>query len=130
MEREQRHFHSEGSEKSEEKPERSGSEVRNLASADRVLDRNKIEAADFGVEPQNCCQHEYRRNHRKQEEFDGSVDPPFVPEDADEQGHGDQRGFPEEIEEEQIKRSEHADQCRLQHQQQDKELLHPIVNTP
>ena len=49
-------------------------------------------------------------------------------ENADQQRHGNQRGFPEEIEEEQIQRSEHADQRRFQNQQQDEKFLHPLVN--
>ena len=47
---------------------------------------------------------------------------------ANQQRHRNQRGFPEEIEEEQIERNKYADQGCFQDQQQDEEFLDPLVD--
>ena len=65
-----------------------------------------------------------------QEELHRRIDAPLVAIHADQQRHRDQRGFPEEVEQEKIERDEDADQRRLQHQQQNEEFLHPVVDRP
>ena len=91
-----------------------------------ALDGDEIEAAGVRVQPDDGGQHEHRRDHGVQEELHRSIDLAAVPVHADQQRHRDQRGFPEEVEEEQIERDEDADHRGLEHQQQDEEFLHPV----
>ncbi len=48
--------------------------------------------------------------------------------DADEEGHRDKHDFPEEEEEEQIERKEHADDTNFEHQQHDKEFFYAVLD--
>ncbi len=80
------------------------------------------------VKPQNRRQHEHRCNHGVHKKLHRRIHLALVAEHANQQRHRNQRCFPEEIKEEQIKRHEHANQRRFQNQQQDEEFLHPLVN--
>ena len=71
----------------------------------------------IGVEPQNPRQHEDRSDHRVEEKLYRRIHFALMTVHADEQRHGNQRGFPEEIKQEEVERDEHANQRRLQHQQ-------------
>ncbi len=76
------------------------------------------------VKHQNGHQHQQRAEHGEQEELDGRIDPPGrVAPDADEQVHGDQHHFPEDVEEEEVQGGEHPDHAAHQDQQADHELL-------
>src|SRR5580692_2418745 len=128
VEREQRNFHREGEEEAEEEPLRGGGEGRHLALGDQIANFVELEGASVRVEPQYRSQHEHRGDHGVHEKLYGGVNLALVAEDANQQGHGDQRGFPEEIEEEEVERSEDADQRSLHNKKEDKEFLHAIVN--
>jgi hypothetical protein len=47
---------------------------------------------------------------------------------ADEQGHRNQRRFPEEVEDKQVEGNEDAEQRSFHHQKKDKKFLHPLLN--
>src|SRR5258708_32521736 len=51
-----------------------------------------------------------------------------MPEHSDQQRHRNQRGFPEEVKQEQIEREENADQSGFQHQQQNEKLFDPLMD--
>ena len=114
------------------KPRKSHSEAASkswhASAANRVLNHDKIEAAGLGIQPHNRRQHEHRADHGEQEKLHRGINLASVAVHADQQRHRDQRRFPEEVEQEQVERGENADQRRLQHQQQDEEFLHPLVN--
>ena len=128
VQREQRNLHREGDKESEKEPERGGREVGNLSAGDGVVNHRVIERAGLGVKPDDGRQHEHRGNHGEQEKFYGRVNSPLVPPNADEQRHGHQGGFPEDVEQKHVQRHEDADHRRLQHQHQHEEFLHAIVH--
>ena len=110
-----RDLHGERNKEPQKKPGRRTRKILDLAVVDRGLDADKVKCAGLRVKPQNCRQHEHRRNHRVQKEFHRSIHASFVPIHTNQQSHRDQRGFPEEVKEEQIKRDENPDQRGLQH---------------
>ena len=93
-----------------------------------VSDDYEVKAAGLRIQPEDRGQHEDRGDHGVHEKLHCGVDIALVAEHADQQRHRDQRGFPEEVEEEEIERGEDADQRGLQNQQQDEEFLHAIVD--
>ncbi len=97
-------------------------------AGEQMLELGEVEGSRLGIEPDDGRQHEDRGNHGVEEKLDGGVDPALVSEDADDESHRDQRGFPEEVKEKEIERDEDADHRRLQQQQKDEELLHAIVD--
>src|SRR5208283_3876177 len=117
-----------GDEEAEEKPQRGGFETGHAAAASRVLDDRKIEAASLGIEPDNRRQHERRAEEGEQEKLHRGVDLASMAVHADQQRHRNQRRFPEEVEQEQVERSENADQRGFQNQQQNEEFLHSRLN--
>ena len=128
MKREERNLYGECQEESQEQPWCCGGEAWYRAAHDLFPNHNKIEAAGLSVEPQNRGQHEHGSDHGVHEEFHRGVDLAFMAEDSYEQGHGNQRCFPEEVEEKQVEGSKHSNQSRLQNQQQDKEFLDPLMH--
>ena len=128
VEREERDLHRERNEESEEQPLGGGGEACDLAALNRIADGDEVEAAGMRVEPDDRGQHEDRRDHGVQEELDRGVNAPAMPPDADDQRHRNQRGFPEEVEEEQVERDEDANHRRLENQHQDEELFHLSVH--
>ena len=107
---------------------RRAGKIRHLPAANCILNGHKIESPDFGIEPKDRRQHEHGGNHGVHEEFYRGVDFAPVAVHSDQQRHRNQRGFPEEVEQEQIQRDEDADHRGFQHQQQDEEFLHPLMN--
>ena len=109
-------------------PGRRGDKTLDLPRANRSFDGDKVKRTGLGVEPQNRRQHKYGSDHGVEEELHRRVHLPPVAVHADQQRHGDQRGLPEEVEEEQIEGDKHADQRGFQHQQNDEEFLHPLAD--
>src|ERR1035438_9673765 len=128
VQREQRHLHGEGDKEAEEQPERGVLESCHLARLNLALDVDEIKCSGLGVQPDHRRQHKHRRDHGVQEELHGSVNFPSMPVHADDQRHGNQRGFPEEIEEEQVERNEDADHRGLEHRHKDEKFLHPVAD--
>src|SRR5579862_2212259 len=128
MDWKQRNFHCEGYKKSQEEPRSRSSETWHLPALDRSLNSAEVEGSSFRIQPQNRRQHEHGRDHRIQKEFDRRIHSPAMSIHADEQGHRNQRRFPEEVKLEKIQGNEYPDQRRFQDQQQNKKFLHPISN--
>ena len=77
------------------------------------------------IQEQHGKQHQHGADQRVEEELDGGVKFSRAAPDADQQVHGDQHGFPEHKEEEEIERHEDAQHAGLQHQKPDVVFLHP-----
>ncbi|GBD10283.1 hypothetical protein HRbin22_02550 [Candidatus Thermoflexus japonica] len=75
-------------------------------------------------------QHEHRSGHRIQEELDRRVDPSRAAPDPDQQGHGHQGEFPEDIKEQKIQGEEHPQYPCLQQQHQRHIFLRPLLDGP
>src|ERR1039457_328657 len=128
VKREERDLYREGNEEAEEEPERSVLEAWHAAAANCTLNDDEIEAAGLGIEPENRRQHEHRADHGEEEILHRGVDLASVAVHADQEGHGNQRRFQEEVEQEQVELGKDADQSRLQNQEQDEEFLYALVN--
>src|SRR5260370_29241454 len=81
-----------------------------------------------GAEMDNERKQDHEDHHRAKEELAGGVNPPFVSVHADQERHGNQRSFPEHVEQEHVQRQENADHRRLQDQEENEELLYAIVD--
>src|ERR1700730_5993154 len=77
------------------------------------------------VEEQNREQHQHGADQGVEEELDGGVKFPRAAPDADQQVHGDQHGFPENEEQEEIQRHEDTQHASLKDQKPNVVLLHP-----
>src|SRR6266478_2583605 len=66
----------------------------------------------------NPQKHDYGTGQRVQEKLDGGVEAPIAAPNADEEVHGDEHHFPENVEEEEIERNENADHAGLQQEKQ------------
>src|SRR5438477_4766713 len=65
------------------------------------------------VEKQHGKQHQHRTKQGVEKKLDGGVELPRASPDADQQIHGNQHGFPENKEEEEIEGHEHAQHAGL-----------------
>src|SRR5580658_2763009 len=128
MEREERNLHRKRDEKAQEEPLSRGGEVWHSSARDLIANNHEIKAASLCIQPEDSHQHEHGRDHRIQKEFHRRVYLALVAEHPDQQRHGNQRRFPEEIEQEQIERSEDADQRGFQNQQNDEEFFNPVMD--
>src|SRR5271165_1084037 len=128
MERKQRHLNCKRNKESQEQPLRRRSKARYRAVVDRRLNGHEVKAAGFCIQPENPRQHEYRRDHGVQEKLDGRIHPASVPVHSNQQGHGNQRRFPEEVKQEQVERDENPDQSGFQDQKKNEKLFDPLVN--
>jgi len=84
--------------------------LRHRSAHDLVAHDHEVEAAGMRVQPEDCRQHEHGADHGVHEKLYRGVNFALVAEDADQQRHRDQRGFPEEVKEKEIERGEDADQ--------------------
>ena len=75
------------------------------------------------IEVNDGGQHQHRPGHSVEEEFHGGVDAPLVSPDADQEVHGHQGDFPENVEQEQVLRDEDAGQAEFQQQQEGVKFL-------
>src|SRR5690348_4767834 len=80
------------------------------------------------MQPDDADEHEDGAGHSVQNEFYGGVDAAFVSPDADQEIHGDQHYFPEEKEEKEVEREEHADDANFEHQQHDEEFFYAMLD--
>ena len=128
VDRPQRDLNRKGDEESEEKPLGGGVETRNLRILNSIANRHVIKAARVRVKPDRRGEHEHRGDHGEEEELHGGIDTAAVTVNADDQRHRNKRGFPEEVEQEQIEGDEDANHRGLEYQHEDEEFLHPIVD--
>ena len=80
------------------------------------------------VQEQDGKQHQHGTEQRVEEKLDGGVEFSRAAPDADQQVHGDQHGFPENKEQEEIQRHEDAQHAGLQNQKPDVVFLHPVFD--
>src|SRR5260370_41927968 len=80
------------------------------------------------VRMKNYKDNEQGGDNGEKKEVGGGVGPPFVSVHADQERHGNQRSFPEHVEQEHVQRQENADHRRLQDQEENEELLYAIVD--
>ena len=80
------------------------------------------------IEEQDTQQHQHGAGQRVEEELDRGVKFARAAPDADQQVHRNQHGFPEDEEEEEIKRHEDAEHAGLQNQEPDVVFLDTILD--
>ena len=93
--------------------------------AERV---NLRDSVMMEVEKQNAEQHQHGAGKSVEEKFDGGVEFARTSPDADQQVHGDEHGFPENEEEEEIERHEDAEHAGLQNEKPDVVFLDAILD--
>ena len=77
---------------------------------------------------QNRQQHQHAAGHRVENELHRRVDAALVAPDADQEVHRDQHRVPEDVEQEQVERDEHADHRALEQQHADAERFRLLVH--
>src|SRR5574338_586711 len=97
MQRPHGHLDSKSGRKGDEKPDLGGGI--NAAGGDKI--RN-TEGAAIDAQPDNRQQHKNRAGHGIQEELNGRINAAGATPDADEEVHGNESEFPEDVEEEQV----------------------------
>ncbi len=71
-------------------------------------------------------QHQQRADQRVEEEFEAGVDAPLAAPDADDEEHRNEAALEEEIEQHEIERGKDAEHQRLEHEEGDHIILHPV----
>ena len=86
-----------------------------------------VEGAGGEVDAEDGQQHEHRAGHRVEEELDRRVLRPVLrlAPDADQEVHRDEADLPEDVEEDQVERDEHAQHAHFEQQEEEEELPHP-----
>ena len=80
------------------------------------------------IKKQNRKQHQHRAEQCIEKKLDRGVELARPTPDSDQQVHGNQHGFPEDEEQEEIKCHEDAQHACLQHQKPDVVFLHAVLN--
>jgi hypothetical protein len=81
------------------------------------------------VEDQNGDEHEHAADHGIDEKFDGGVDPALgVAPDPDQQVHGNEHDFPEDVEKEKVEGHKNPDHPRFQEEEADHELFDLLLD--
>src|SRR5205807_1902475 len=73
-------------------------------------------------------QHNHGTSQGVQKKFDGGVEAAVAAPDADEEIHGDEHHFPEDVKEKEIQGNENADHAGLEQEKQDVIFLGALVN--
>ena len=115
----------EGGEKGEEQPRLHG-----RREFDRCKDLGDVGGARLPVHGHDGQQHQHRPKQGEEEELERGIHPALAAPHPDDQEHGDEAAFEEQVEDHQIERAEHADHQRLEHQEGDHILLHPLLDAP
>jgi hypothetical protein len=85
-------------------------------------------AARAPHERQHAHEHDEAARDRVEEELQRRVEPVLAAPDADQEVERHEAHLPEEVEEHEIERDEHAQHPGLHHEQPDQELLHALVH--
>ena len=96
--------------------------------ARRPCKLDEVKGAGFRVKVEDRDQEERRWDEGVEEEFDGSLAPAIRAEEGDEDGHGDEREFPEAVVEEEIERDKDADHGGLLDQEEEVELFGAVLD--
>ena len=118
MERKHRHFHGK---RGEEGPEQPGLQPGRILG---VTQREDVEGVFPGVEIEHDNRHQQQdaAGQGIQEKLDGRVYAVGSAPDPDQQVHGDQHGFPEDVEQHEVQRDEHAECGGFHDEQADHEF--------
>ena len=92
-----------------------------------VQHSRQVKAAGDVVEVDDSGEHQGRADHGEQDKLDGRIHAALVTPDADQEIHGNQHHFPKYEEEDQIERGKYPHHSCFQGQQEDEELLRPMV---
>ena len=76
------------------------------------------------TDPQDTRQHQNGAGEGVKEELDGCVDAPFTAPQADEEVHGDEGEFPEDVKQHHIQGEEHAQHTHFQQQEESHKAFH------
>src|SRR5207249_11709361 len=82
------------------------------------------------IEGQESEQHQNAAEKRIKKKLDGRIFAPRPAPDADEEVHGQQHEFPENIEEEKIQGDEYAHHAGIKQEKERKVSFHGLVNSP
>src|SRR3990170_9092292 len=113
----------------------SGSEKRTKLKVVRkpqIHELQNVEPVDAGllvvieVECQDAQQHQHATHQGIKEELDGGVELPWPTPDPDEEIHGDQHDFPEDVEEEEVEGHEDAQHPGLEKEHHHVKLFHAL----
>ncbi len=85
-------------------------------------------AAVMEVEGHDRQEHQDASHHREEEELDGRIDPVRAAPYPDEEVHGDQHQFPEDVEENEIQGAQGADHRRFQKEEGDVIFLDLVLD--
>src|SRR6266851_1580707 len=127
------HFDREGEEESPEEPDFQA--IRKLLGGGEK--RGDVEGADRALRQCFCVveieredreQHDDRACEGVQEKLDGGVETALAAPDADEEIHGNEHDFPENVEEEEVEREKHSEHAGLEQQEQDVILLGALLD--
>ncbi len=124
VERKQRHL---DRKRERERQEQPGLQGRRDVHRDEIRQVEARHAGDRLVvvrNPEDRDQHQHAAGHGVEDELHGGVDATLVSPDADEEIHRNQHRVPEEIEEEEIERQEHADHRRFEREHEEGKLAH------
>jgi len=88
----------------------------------------RIEGGDDVGEDRH--QHEDATDHREKNKFDSGINPAFAAPHADQEVHGNQDDFPEQVEQEKVERCEYTDHPGLEHQHENEVFLRAIGEGP
>ena len=80
------------------------------------------------IQRQNAKQHQHRTRQRVEEELDGSIKLPRSAPHANDEIHRHQHHFPEDVEEEEVERHEHAEHAYLQQHEHRVVFLRPVFD--
>ena len=80
------------------------------------------------AKPEDGKQHQDGTSHRVQEELDRGIQAARAAPDADQEVHRDEGEFPEDVEQEQVLRQEHAHHAHFQQQEEDHEILDAVLH--
>ncbi len=123
VDRPHRHLHRERGEEGEPQPalHRDGE----MGGAQQHVD---IGGARIEIHPEDGEQHQHRAEQGVEEELHAGVNAPLATPHADDEIHRDQAAFEEDVEQHKVERTEHADHQRLEDQERDHVLAHPLLD--
>ena len=88
----------------------------------------EIKSAVLRPNPQDASQHQDGTGHGEQEELDRGVDTPFSAPHADQEVHGDEGEFPEDVEKDHVQGEEDTQHAGFQQQEESHEAFDLLLH--
>src|SRR5688572_14984518 len=82
------------------------------------------------IQRQNGHQHQDAADHREEHEFHRCINAPFASPYADQEVHGNQHHFPEQVEQEEVQCGENTNHAGFEQQHEEEVLLRPVADGP